>query len=163
MPPVIIDHPNTIRGPIELTHNELRDAREKQYVEDKAALEADFHADLAVLRTNKENALLAAGLNADGGTPSDYPAPQWTGTPSQSGGGTTGDTQTVANPASLVGGEASFTYQWMRNGVAIGGATANTRVLVQADEGTSLKCRVTALGADGSSSYRDTNAITPAP
>jgi hypothetical protein len=163
MPPVIIDHPNTIRGPIELTHNELRDAREKQYVDDKTALDEDFHADLAVLRTNKENALKAAGLNADGGVPSDYPAPQWLGTPAQTGGGTTGDTQTVTNPASIVGGEASFTYQWMRDGVAIGGATASTRVLAGADEGKSIKCRVTAVGADSATSYRDTNAIVAAP
>jgi hypothetical protein len=156
-------HPNTIRGPIEVEHQTLIDARKKTYTNAKTALEDTFHSDMATLQAARVADLEAAGLNADGSVPADYPAPQWLASPTQSGGGTTGDTQTVADPAAIVGGEASFTYQWMRNGVAIGGATANTRVLVLADEGTTLKCRVTAAGADDSTSFRDTNSIVPAP
>ena len=72
--PVIVPHPNTIRGPIESEFNGLRDAIEKQYVADKVALEEQYHADIHANRLAKEAALVAAGLNPDGGTPADYPA-----------------------------------------------------------------------------------------
>lgn len=163
MPPVIVPHPNEVRGPIELEQNALRDAREKQYVTDKRALEDTYHDDLAVLKTNKENALKAAGLNPDGGVPESYPRPVWHSNPVQTGGGTTGDTQTVGNPAALVGGEtAAFTYQWQRDGVDIGGATANTRVLAAADENTKIRCKVGAVNTYGTE-YAYTNEITALP
>lgn len=163
MPPVIVPHPNDVRGPIEETNNALRDAREKQFVEDKAALEADFHADLATIEANKQAALRAAGLNADGGVPESYPRPVWHQKPTQAGGGTTGDMQTVANPAGLVGGEtAAFTYQWQRDGVDIGGATANTRVLAGADENHKIRCKVGAVNTYGTT-YAYTNEITALP
>lgn len=73
MPPVIVPHPTTVRGPIESEHNALRDAREKKFVKDQTDLETAYRADLAEIQANKETALLAAGLNADGGTPDDYP------------------------------------------------------------------------------------------
>jgi len=41
----------------------------------------------------------------------------------------------------------TFTYQWLRNGSAIGGATANTYTVVAEDEGKTLQCRVTATNA----------------
>lgn len=162
MPPVIVPHPNTVRGPIEETHNALRDAREKQYVTDKAALEETFHDDLATLRTNKETALKAAGLNADGDTPESYPRPVWHSNPVQTGGGTTGDTQTVGAPGALVGGETDIDYQWQRDGVDIGGATTNQRVLAIADEGTQIRCKVTASNTYGSTDAY-TNEITALP
>lgn len=72
MPPVIVPNPETVRGPIEQTHNELRDAREKRFVTDRVALEAAYHADLVQIQTDKEAALLAAGLNSDGSIPPHY-------------------------------------------------------------------------------------------
>lgn len=65
-------NPVDIRAPIESTHNRTRDDREKQYVSDRVALEADYHSDLADINQTKRDALAAAGLNPDGGTPSDY-------------------------------------------------------------------------------------------
>lgn len=158
MPPVIVPHPNTIRGPIEETHNALRDAREQEYIEAKTALEADFHADLAVLRTNKENALVAAGLNPDGGTPSDYPEPQFVLDPVVTGTAQVGQTLTcnANNPV----GDTSLSYQWQRDGVDIGGATANTRVLTGPDQGKMMRCVVTATNDAGSNS-KPSNAVGP--
>lgn len=45
-----------------------------------------------------------------------------------------------------------YTYQWYRDGVAIGGATANTRVIAAADLNTDIKCLVTASNAAGENS-----------
>lgn len=45
---------------------------------------------------------------------------------------------------------SSFAYQWKRNGVDIGGATASTYVIVTADIGTTLTVAVTATNASGS-------------
>lgn len=43
----------------------------------------------------------------------------------------------------------TFTYQWLRDGAAIAGATANTyTVLTPADDGRTLQCRVTGTNAD---------------
>ena len=46
----------------------------------------------------------------------------------------------------------SYTYQWMRNGVNISGATASSYVVVTADAGTSIRCTVTAINATASAS-----------
>ena len=158
MPPVIVPHPNTIRGPIESEHNALRDAREKQYVADKKALEDEYHADLAPLREAKEDALFAAGLNRDGSVPSDYPEPQFVLAPVVTGTAQVGQTLTcnANNPV----GDTSLSYQWERDGVAIGGATANTRVLTGPDEGKMMRCVVTATNDAGSNS-KASNAVGP--
>lgn len=47
-------------------------------------------------------------------------------------------------------GALSYAYQWRRNGVDIGGATASTYTLVGADETTTITVRVTATNVDGS-------------
>jgi len=44
----------------------------------------------------------------------------------------------------------SYAYQWLRDGVAIGGATTSTYTLVTADSNTIVSCRVTATNAGGS-------------
>lgn len=53
----------------------------------------------------------------------------------------------------------TYTYQWQRDGVAIGGATNATYVTVGADIGTGVRCRVTATNAGGTASA-NSNAIT---
>lgn len=155
-------HPDTVRAPIEREHATTRLAREEQYVTDKKALEDDFHADLATIETARRADLVAAGLNPDGSSSGQLEAndPINTVAPAITGGGTTGDLMTCST-GTWVGAD-SYTYQWVRNGVAIGGATANTRTLVLADEGTSLKCVVTAHSEDSTTS-KDSNTITPAP
>ena len=70
VPPATISE--EVRGPIESQHNKTRDAREKKYVTDRNALETTYHNDLRAIQTAKETALLAAGLNSDGGVPPDY-------------------------------------------------------------------------------------------
>lgn len=146
---VIVPNPNTIRGPIEITHNDLRDAREKTYVAAKAALEATFHSDLHTLKTNKENALQAAGLNKDGGIPDSYPNPLCTVRPAITGTKTEGSTLTCS-AGTWVNKVGAVTYQWLRDGDAIAGATAATRVLNQADvDAGEISCRVTATNTYG--------------
>ena len=44
---------------------------------------------------------------------------------------------------------ASYSYQWLRDGVAISGATNNTYTVVLADVGTSITCRVRATNTGG--------------
>jgi hypothetical protein len=44
---------------------------------------------------------------------------------------------------------ASFAYQWLRNGVPIAGATAQTYTPVEADQLTTLTCQVSTRNAGG--------------
>ncbi|HEX5984708.1 MAG TPA: hypothetical protein VFY69_10920 [Solirubrobacterales bacterium] len=46
-------------------------------------------------------------------------------------------------------GSPTFAYEWLRNGIAIGGANSGTYTVDAADEGKTLQCLVTAQAADG--------------
>lgn len=70
--------------------------------------------------------------------------------PVVSGTGTVGQTLTTTNGAWV--NASTYGYQWVRDGVAIAGATASTYVLVAADSTHSVSCRVTATNAGGSAS-----------
>ena len=59
------------------------------------------------------------------------------------GGYTYGDVDTDA--------EGTSTFRWLRNGVAIGGATALTYTTVPADAGTTLTLEITPVAATGTS------------
>ena len=48
-------------------------------------------------------------------------------------------------------GASTVTYQWLRNGAPIGGATSATYTTVAADAGTLLQCQVEATGSEGTS------------
>jgi hypothetical protein len=61
------------RSTIESTHNAVRDSLEKQYVEDKKALESAFHEAVAANEQDKREAFLAEGLNSDGSDPQGRP------------------------------------------------------------------------------------------
>lgn len=65
--------------------------------------------------------------------------------------GTTTEGQTLSTTdGTWLQSPTSYAYQWKRNGVAIGGATSNTYVLVDADAGTTITATVTATNAGGS-------------
>ena len=54
-------------------------------------------------------------------------------------------------------GSPTFKYQWLRDGVEIGGATSMAYTLVGEDAGKAIQCQVTGTNAKGSSAY-----LTPA-
>jgi hypothetical protein len=71
---------------------------------------------------------------------------------------------TTASPLSATNGTWSnsptgYTYQWLRNGSAISGATASTYTYVLADSGTNITAQVTASNAVGAGSPATSNAI----
>lgn len=147
MAPIIVPHPNTIRGPIEEEHNALRDEREQEYIEAKGALEEEYHEDLADLDAAKQTALRAAGLNADGGIPDNYPGPYNVVRPAITGTKEEGSTLTCSVGTWVR--KTSHVFQWYRNGVAVNGATAATYDLTNADDNAIMKCRVTATNPSG--------------
>lgn len=53
----------------------------------------------------------------------------------------------------------SYTYQWLRGGVAIAGATVSTYTLAAADSATNVSCRVAAVNAAGTAAGVVSNAI----
>lgn len=60
-------------------------------------------------------------------------------------------------------GSPTYAYQWTRNGVDIGGATASTYTLVTADTARDVNCRVTATNAGGSTARLAAAVSIPAP
>jgi hypothetical protein len=68
--------------------------------------------------------------------------------PVVSGTGTVGNTLTTTN-GTWNFSPSGFTYQWLRNGAAIAGATASTYKLVAADSTTNVGCMVTASNPAG--------------
>jgi hypothetical protein len=57
-------------------------------------------------------------------------------------------------------GNLSFTYQWLRAGANIAGATANNYTVIVADKTNALSCTVTATGAKGQTSATSTATAT---
>ena len=55
----------------------------------------------------------------------------------------------------------TYTYQWQRGGVNIGGQTAATHVIVAADLGATLTCEVTATNAVGSAMAESVGTAVP--
>lgn len=78
-------------------------------------------------------------------------APVNTTPPSISGMAQVGSTLT-ASPGIWANSPESYTYQWKRNGVNIGGATASAYVPAVADQGSALSVTVTASNSAGTGS-----------
>ena len=82
--------------------------------------------------------LLASVGNSYGAAPVNTVAPAVTGT------ATVGQTLSTTNGTWTGAPAPTFTYQWQRTGVDIGGATSSTYVLVAADYANTIRCVVTA-------------------
>ncbi|MBM2811232.1 MAG: hypothetical protein HW416_1991, partial [Chloroflexi bacterium] len=79
--------------------------------------------------------------------------------------GTVTEDQTLtANTAGIsdADGLGAFSYQWLRNGVAVGGATASTYLLGDADVGALMSVRVTYTDGQGTAEGPLTSAQTAA-
>jgi hypothetical protein len=85
--------------------------------------------------------------------------PANTAAPVASGAGTVGSNVTTTNGTWT--NSPTFTYQWLRSGNAIAGATAQTYALVGADSGTNCSCRVAGTNAAGTTEATS-NAIAVA-
>jgi 5-hydroxyisourate hydrolase-like protein (transthyretin family) len=57
----------------------------------------------------------------------------------------------------------TFTYAWLRDGVAIPGATGSTYVVQAADQGNGVTCKVTAANKVGRASAASNTLIVPVP
>jgi hypothetical protein len=88
--------------------------------------------------------------------PADPGAPAVSGTPAA------GQTLTCERGSWTGIGTLSFTQQWLRDGVAIAGATGSTYVVEAADEGHELSCEVTATNEFGKSSATSKALAVPA-
>jgi hypothetical protein len=71
--------------------------------------------------------------------------------PHATGTGTTGSTLSCTM-GNWTNEPTSYAYQWLRDGTAIAGATANTHVVVSADVTHEISCEVTATNALGNGS-----------
>jgi hypothetical protein len=73
----------------------------------------------------------------------------------------------VGDTLSCVGGPSSgvsLTYQWLRNGAVISGATGASYQIQSADEGTALQCEVTASSAEGATvAVSQSSLVAPIP
>ncbi len=83
--------------------------------------------------------------------------PTVTGTPTEDQ-TLTADTSGIADDDGL----GAFSYQWLRDGVAIGGATASTYTLGDADVGTQISVQVTYTDGNGTAEGPLTSAQTAA-
>lgn len=79
-------------------------------------------------------------------------APDNTVLPAITGAAVIGQTIT-ASTGTWTNSPTGYTYQWLRDGVAITGATSSSYLLATGDKGKSISVRVTATNASGSTSF----------
>jgi hypothetical protein len=75
-------------------------------------------------------------------------------------GGTAQVGSTLTANTSSLNGSGSISYQWLRGGSAISGATGATYTLVADDEGSYIKVRVSRSGMSGSVESQQTGPVT---
>lgn len=95
---------------------------------------------------NLTPAAMAAAITA--ALPSETP-PANTTAPVVTGTGSVGSNLTTTNGV-WTNSPTEYTYQWMRGGSQIAGATSAVYALIGTDSGNSVSCRVTATNAAGS-------------
>src|SRR5262245_28294400 len=88
-------------------------------------------------------------------------APVNTVAPVISGGISVGQTLTTTDGTWTGNPGPTITYEWLRNGVPISGATGQTYVIQVADVGQTIRSRVTATNASGSANATSSNSVTP--
>jgi hypothetical protein len=86
-------------------------------------------------------------------------APENTAAPIVSGTAEVGLTLTCSQGTWTTPAPTSYTYRWLRDGAAIGGAESSVYTVTAADEGHSISCEVTASDAVGSKSAVSANAV----
>jgi hypothetical protein len=86
-------------------------------------------------------------------------APENTLAPIVSGTAGVGLTLTCSQGTWITPAPTSYTYRWLRDGAAIGGAESSTYTVTAADEGHSIFCEVTATDAVGSNSAVSANNV----
>ncbi len=91
---------------------------------------------------------VVAGIDASL-EPGPATAPANTGPPVVSGTPTVGDTLSCSSGSWTGHPAPTFTYEWLRDGIPIPGATASSYVAQSADEGRSVACEVFAKNAAG--------------
>jgi len=139
-----------------------------QYAQDGGSLSGNlFIADTGNRRVQRWNTsgwtYWATAVRAGRGTADPTPsggvdrAPVNSSAPSIVGSAAVGETLTCSagawyGAAGPPGETIRYTYGWRRGGTTIGGATAPTYVVTDADAGTSISCVVTATGLGGSTS-----------
>ena len=97
-----------------------------------------------------QRVVVPAGL---GGTPPENTAaPEMAGTPA------VGETLTCSEGTWSGSPAPTVTYQWLRDGSGIASATSGTYSVVEADQGHSLSCKVTAINEEGVAS-RDSGVL----
>ena len=112
---------------------------------------ADFNVSLTC-RVTATNAAGSASATSQPVFPTNAAAaPQNTSAPVIGGEAREGRTLTCSQ-GTWNNSPTGFSYVWRRNGVAIGGATSNSYVVVAADVGTAITCTVTATNSGGNGS-----------
>jgi hypothetical protein len=90
-------------------------------------------------------------------------APANTALPVVSGTPTVGDTLSCSSGSWTGHPAPTFTYEWLRDGIPIPGATASTYVTQSADEGRSVACEVFAKNAAGKKRATSASVVVAAP
>jgi hypothetical protein len=90
-------------------------------------------------------------------------APVSTLAPSASGTPAVGQTLSCSTGSWTGSPTLSYAYSWLRDGVAIAGATASTYVVQAADVGNGLTCKVTATNKNGSAAAVSNTLIVTVP
>jgi hypothetical protein len=105
------------------------------------------------------NAFGASAYIASSNSATGVTLPVNTVAPAISGSTTLGSVLTTTDGTWTGTATITFTYQWKRGGVSIGGATASTYTLVAADSSANITCDVTGTNVAGSSTA-GSNTIT---
>jgi hypothetical protein len=108
-----------------------------------------------VTATNREGTASAAspGVRVIGVRPSEVEAPRVTGA------GVAGGTLTCERGVWKGAPPPVFSYQWLRDGTAIAGATGATYAVEASDQGHALACTVTATNVEGAVEVESSNTV----